>query len=45
MSNMRPRNLASLTIFVGVFPGRMLGSGKNRTVGESGCRLSWMWRT
>ena len=45
MSNMRPGNLASLTTFVGVFPRRMLGSGENRTVGESGCRLSWRWRT
>ena len=35
LSNIRPRNFASLTSFIGVFPRRMLGSGKNNsTVGE-----------
>ena len=29
-----------------VFPRKMLGSGKKkRAVGESGCRLSWRWKT
>ena len=36
VSNIRPRNFASLTTFIDVFPKRMLGSGKKRFVGESG---------
>ena len=45
VSKMRQRNFASFTTFIGVFPRRMLASGKSRTVGESECILSWRWRT
>ena len=42
VSKIKPRNLASLTTFIGIFPRKMLGSGgKKSIVGESGCRLSW----
>ena len=30
VSKIRPRNFASLTTFIGVFPRRMLGSGEKR---------------
>ena len=32
MSKIRPRNFASLTTFIGVFPRRMLGSGEKNVL-------------
>ena len=47
VSKIRPRNFASLTTCIGVFPKRMLGSGrkKQRTVDGNEYRPSWRWRT